>query len=49
MLLTYDYYDLAEASAVRAITGEAAITGRLPITLGDEFPVGYGLMRQGPR
>lgn len=46
MLLTYDYYDLAEASAVRAIAGEAAITGRLPIALGDEFPVGYGLTRE---
>ncbi len=46
MLLTYDFYDLAEASAVRAISGEAPITGRLPITLGDQFPVGYGLMRE---
>ena len=44
-LLTYDYYDLAEASAVRAIAGEAPITGRLPIALGDQFPVGYGLTR----
>lgn len=49
MLLTYDYYDLAEASAVRAIAGEAAITGRLPIALGDQFPVGYGLTREAQR
>ena len=48
MLLTYDFYDLAEASAVRAIAGEAPITGRLPITLGDQFPVGYGLTREVP-
>ena len=45
MLLTYDFYDLAEASAVRAIAGEAPIGGRLPIALGDQFPVGHGLTR----
>ena len=45
ILLTYDYYDLAEASAVRAIAGEAPITGRLPIALGDQFSVGHGLTR----
>ncbi len=33
MLLTYDFYDRAEASAVRALAGEAPITGRLPIAL----------------
>ena len=33
MLLTYDFYDLAEASAVRAITGEIRATGRLPIAI----------------
>ena len=44
-LLTYDFYDLAEASAVRAIAGEAPIGGRLPIALGDQFPVGHGLTR----
>jgi len=45
ILLAYDYRDLAEESAVRALAGEIAITGRLPITLGDVFPVGHGLMR----
>ena len=45
VLLTYDFYDLAEASAVRAITGEARISGRLPIALPGMFPVGYGLDR----
>ena len=47
MLLTYDFYDLAESSAVRALTGETAIAGRLPIALPGLFPVGHGLTR-GP-
>jgi beta-glucosidase-like glycosyl hydrolase len=46
MLVTYDLYDLAEHSAVRAITGEAAIGGRLPIALPGLFPVGHGLTRE---
>ena len=45
VLLTYDFYDLAEASAVRAIAGEAAIGGRLPVALPGMFPVGHGLDR----
>ena len=45
VLLTYDYRDLAEESAVRALAGEIAVSGRLPIALGDEFPVGHGLTR----
>ena len=45
VLLTYDFYDLAEAAAVRAITGEASISGRLPIGLPGMFPVGHGLDR----
>ena len=45
MLLTYDFYDLAEASAVRALAGEIPIVGRLPVTLGDRFPLGHGLDR----
>jgi len=45
LLLTYDFYDRAEASAVRALAGEAAITGRLPIALPGSFPVGHGLER----
>ncbi|HYM25587.1 MAG TPA: glycoside hydrolase family 3 N-terminal domain-containing protein, partial [Vicinamibacterales bacterium] len=45
MLLTYDFYDLAEASAVRALAGEAAIGGKLPIALPGLFPVGHGLDR----
>ena len=45
MMLTYDFYDLAESSAVRALTGESAIAGRLPIALPGLFPVGHGLDR----
>ena len=49
MLLTYDLYDLAEATAVRAVAGEAPIGGRLPITLGEGFPAGHGLTRAARR
>lgn len=45
VMLTYDFYDLAEASTVRAIAGEAAIGGRLPIAIPGLFPVGHGLQR----
>jgi beta-N-acetylhexosaminidase len=48
VMLTYDFYDLAEASAVRALVGEAPIGGRLPIALPEVAPVGHGLMRPGP-
>jgi len=47
VLLTYDFYDMAEASAVRAIAGESRISGRLPIALPGFFPVGHGLDRSG--
>jgi len=46
VLLTYDFYDLAELSAVRAIAGESPISGRLPIALPGLFPVGHGLDRR---
>ena len=45
MLLTYDFSDIAEESAVKAISGEIAIAGRLPIALPGLFPVGHGLTR----
>ena len=45
VLLTYDFYDLPELAAVRAIAGEAAIGGRLPISLPGMFPAGHGLDR----
>ncbi len=49
VLLTYDFYDLAEASAVRAITGEIPLSGRLPIGLPGLFDVGHGLERPARR
>ncbi len=45
MLLTYDFSDLAESSAVAALAGEAPIGGKLPIALPGLFPVGHGLTR----
>ena len=46
MLLTYDFSDYAERSAVKAIAGEIPITGKLPIGLPGLFPIGHGLHRQ---
>jgi beta-N-acetylhexosaminidase len=45
ILLTYDFYDLAEASAVRALTGVAPISGHLPIALPGMFEAGWGIVR----
>lgn len=45
ILLTYDFYDRAEASAVKALAGDAPISGRLPIALPGLAPVGAGLDR----
>jgi beta-glucosidase-like glycosyl hydrolase len=45
MLLTYDFYDQPERAAVRALAGEAAITGKLPITLSPDLRAGHGLDR----
>lgn len=45
VLLTYDFYDHAEQAAVRALAGEAAISGKLPITLPGLFDAGHGLER----
>jgi beta-N-acetylhexosaminidase len=44
-LLTYDFYDATERAAVRAIAGETAIGGKLPITLSPELKAGHGLDR----
>jgi beta-N-acetylhexosaminidase len=46
MLLTYDFYDRAERSAVRALAGEAPITGRLPIALPGVAERGAGVERR---
>jgi beta-N-acetylhexosaminidase len=48
MLLTYDFYDRAETSAVRAIAGEIPIGGKLPIALPGVAAMGFGLERGGP-
>jgi beta-N-acetylhexosaminidase len=45
VMLTYDFYDLAEASAVRALAGESPIGGHLPISLPGLFEAGFGLVR----
>lgn len=45
MMFTYDFYDRAELSAVRALAGEAPIGGRLPIALPGLAEVGAGLSR----
>jgi beta-N-acetylhexosaminidase len=45
MLLTYDFGDLAEASAVRALAGEIPIRGHLPIGIPGLAAVGEGLAR----
>jgi beta-N-acetylhexosaminidase len=45
MLLTYDFSDESEDAAVRALAGEIAIGGRLPIVLPGLFPLGHGITR----
>jgi beta-N-acetylhexosaminidase len=47
LLLTYETFDAVEAAAVRAIAGEAAVGGKLPISLPGMFPIGHGLTRVG--
>jgi beta-N-acetylhexosaminidase len=48
-MLTYDFYDLPELAAVRAIAGETPISGKLPIALPGLFPIGHGLTRHASR
>ncbi|MGE0043280.1 MAG: glycoside hydrolase family 3 protein [Vicinamibacterales bacterium] len=45
VLLTYDLSDHAERAAVKALAGEIPIRGRLPISLGEGLPAGFGLDR----
>ena len=45
LLVTYDFYDSAERAVARALAGEAPITGKLPIALPGQYPIGHGLMR----
>ena len=43
VLLTYDFGDCAEAAVVRALAGESALRGTLPVALSETWPVGFGL------
>ena len=49
MLMTYDFSDYAETSAVKAIAGEIPINGKLPIALPGLFPIGHGIQRNSTR
>ena len=49
MLLTYDFGDLAEASAVRALAGEIPVRGKLPIAIPEIAAVGERLALTSPR
>jgi beta-N-acetylhexosaminidase len=46
IVLTYDFYDRAERSAVKALAGESPITGKLPIGLPGVAERGAGLVRK---
>jgi beta-N-acetylhexosaminidase len=45
-LLTYDFGDVAELSAVRALIGEIPIGGHLPVTIPNLATAGEGLLRR---
>jgi beta-N-acetylhexosaminidase len=45
LLLTYEEFDGMESAAVRALAGEAPISGKLPVSLPEMFPIGHGLER----
>jgi beta-N-acetylhexosaminidase len=45
VLVAYEFGDAPELAAARALGGEIAIGGKLPITLPGLFPYGHGLVR----
>lgn len=45
VLLGYEFSDFTERAAVKALAGEIAVRGRLPISLPGMFPIGHGLAR----
>lgn len=47
VMLAFDFSDAAEVAVVRALAGETAIGGHLPIALPGQFPIGHGLVRIG--
>jgi beta-N-acetylhexosaminidase len=44
-MLTFDIHPAAELAAVKALTGEMPIQGKLPISLPGLYPIGHGLTR----
>ena len=46
IMLTYDFYDRAERSAVKALAGDAPISGKLPIALPGIAERGAGIERR---
>jgi beta-N-acetylhexosaminidase len=47
-LLAWADFDATERAAALALAGEAPIEGRLPITLSDEYPRGFGILLPQP-
>jgi beta-glucosidase-like glycosyl hydrolase len=45
VLLTYDFYDRPERSAIKALAGEAPIGGKLPISIPGLADRGFGIAR----
>lgn len=45
VMLTYDFSDVSERAAIKALAGEMPIGGKLPIALPGMFPIGHGLLR----
>jgi beta-N-acetylhexosaminidase len=45
VLLGYEFSDFTERAAAKALAGEIAIGGKLPISLPGMFPMGHGLTR----
>ena len=45
VMLTYEFSDFSERVAAKALAGEIAIGGKLPISLPGMFPFGHGLTR----
>jgi beta-N-acetylhexosaminidase len=44
-LLTYEYYPEAERAAARAVLGRIPISGKLPVSLPELYPIGHGIAR----
>ena len=48
-MVAWGPHEVSQRAAVRALFGEEAITGRLPITIPPQYPVGSGLVRDRER